>query len=315
MKERTHITRFGLSLFALTVVCANLAHADSSIEADILRCEEDIMRGKGSAEFIRAVASDQISAWRQVAEQNSPEGLWLLGRCYFLGAAVKEQRSRSVIYYKRAAALDYPMALSSLALMHRNGHGGLKQNDKEAVRLFKLAAKQGYASAQNSLGYSYEEGLGVSKNKKEAVRLYKLAAKQGHARAQTNLGRMYEHGRGGLSTDPKAAARLYKQAANAGNARAQNNLGWLYAIGLGVDEDIQEALRLWRLSAEQGEHWAFYNLGRAYRDGTGVNRDFKEAVRNYRVAADGGHQESIEALDELGADQRSGFLTWFTWWD
>jgi hypothetical protein len=45
---------------------------------------------------------------------------------------------------------------------------------------------------------------------REAARLYKLAAAQGLAGAQCNLGLFYVQGRGGLSKNDREAARLYK---------------------------------------------------------------------------------------------------------
>ena len=62
-------------------------------------------------------------------------------------------------------------------------HGiGIDANREEAVRLFKLAADQGYALAQNNLGVCYYSGFGVGVDSKEAVRLYKLAEYQGNAK-------------------------------------------------------------------------------------------------------------------------------------
>ena len=63
--------------------------------------------------------------------------------------------------------------------------------------------------------------------KREAVRLFKLAADQGHARAQNNLGYAYEIGRGGLPKDDREAARLYKLAAEQRDLFAQTNLAYL----------------------------------------------------------------------------------------
>ena len=47
----------------------------------------------------------------------------------------------------------------------------------------------------------------------EAAHLYKLAADQGNASAQVSLGAFYETGRGGLPKDDREAASLYKLAA------------------------------------------------------------------------------------------------------
>ena len=74
----------------------------------------------------------------------------------------------------------------------------------EAVRLYKLAASQGYAAAQTALGFCYAEGCGaLAKDEKEAARLFKLAADQGYAPAQANLAALYAAGRGGLAKNDR----------------------------------------------------------------------------------------------------------------
>jgi TPR repeat protein len=72
----------------------------------------------------------------------------------------------------------------------------LTENYAEALKWFRLAADQGLADAQNSLGVMYHNGRGVPQNYAEAVKWYRLAADQGYAEAQTNLGVMYANGRG-----------------------------------------------------------------------------------------------------------------------
>lgn len=48
------------------------------------------------------------------------------------------------------------------------------------MRLYKLAADQGFAKAQYNLGLGYAKGLGgLPKDEHEAVRLITLAAEQG----------------------------------------------------------------------------------------------------------------------------------------
>ncbi len=56
---------------------------------------------------------------------------------------------------------------------------GVAQDDAEAVRWYKLAAAQGYSSAQYNLGAIYANRKGVLQDDAEAVRWYKLAAAQG----------------------------------------------------------------------------------------------------------------------------------------
>ena len=50
------------------------------------------------------------------------------------------------------------------------------------------------------------------------MRLYRLAADQGDATGQCSLGVCYEHGKGGLAKDEKEAVRLFRLAADQGDA-------------------------------------------------------------------------------------------------
>ena len=64
---------------------------------------------------------------------------------------------------------------------------GVPQDYQEALKWYRLAAEQGDANAQCSLGVMYYEGQGVQQDYKAAIKLWKLAAEQGHEEAQYNL--------------------------------------------------------------------------------------------------------------------------------
>ena len=70
-----------------------------------------------------------------------------------------------------------------LGEMYYSGEGVAKDR-AEAARLFRLAADQGMAQAQNVLGHMYYSGEGVVKHEVEAARLVQLAAGQGDVDAQ-----------------------------------------------------------------------------------------------------------------------------------
>jgi hypothetical protein len=165
--------------------------------------------------------------------------------------------------------------------------------------LYRLAAEQGYAPAQDNLGWMYQKGRGVPQDYKEAVKWYRLAAEQGYAYGQNNLGVMYEQGRG-VSQDNKEAVRLYRLAADQGYALAQSTLGVMYRDGLGVPQDYKEAVRLYRLAVEQGNADGQTQLGWMYETGRGVSQDNREAVRLYRLAAEQGNAFAEDKLAELG---------------
>ena len=106
-----------------------------------------------------------------------------------------------------------------------------------ALKKWKPIAEAGNAVAQFNLGLIYEKGLGVLQDDKEAVRWYRLAAVQGDADAQTNLGVRYQKGLG-VPQDDKEAVRWYRLAAEQGDADAQYYLGVMYALGKGVIKDF-----------------------------------------------------------------------------
>lgn len=133
---------------------------------------------------------------------------------------------------------------------------------REAVRLYRLAADQGNALAQNNLGVMYEGGQGMlPRNDREAERLYRLSADQGFPGGQANLGVLYATGRGGLPRNDREAVRFWMLAAEQEDPQAQNNLGRMYAEGRGgLPRDAREAARMWRMAADQGSAEAMGNL-------------------------------------------------------
>ena len=202
------------------------------------------------------------------------------------------------------------------------GRGGLPKDDREAARLYKLAADQGNAPrkssrvllragprrpaegrsrgrtplqarrrpgksrAQARSRRSLREGRGgLPKDEREAARLYKLAADQGNAFAQSELAAFYKHGRGGLAKDEREAARLFKLAADQGNAFAQFDLGVFYREGGGgLPKSDQEAVRLLKLAVDRG-----------------LPKDYPGTMRLFKLAADHGEPLAQAALTGQGS--------------
>jgi TPR repeat protein len=77
--------------------------------------------------------------------------------------------------------------------MYQNGRGVI-QDDVEAVKWYRKAAEQGYAIAEDNLGWMYQNGRGVVQDDAEAIKWYRKAAEQGYAIAEDNLGWMYQNG-------------------------------------------------------------------------------------------------------------------------
>lgn len=95
-------------------------------------------------------------------------------------------------------------------------------NYPTAIANFLPLAVEGNASAQFNLGVMYATGKGVLQNDAEAFRWYRLAAKQGNVSAQKILGFMYATGKG-VQRD-NALAHMWYNIGNAnGDAQSGQN--------------------------------------------------------------------------------------------
>lgn len=174
--------------------------------------------------------------------------------------------------YKTARELWVPLAEQGdsraqffLGFMHDFGFG-VPEDDKEAVKWYRLAAEQGDSRAQLFVGVMYDSGLGVPQNDLEAIKWYQLAAEQGYAEARENIlklkerkARQAEQGfseakKNDLKLEQKNVQRALKiltDDAENGVAEAQHTLGFLYDFGAITPEDDQKAAEWYRLAAEQ----------------------------------------------------------------
>ena len=137
----------------------------------------------------------------------------------------------------------------------------------------------------------------------DAVEQHNLAATQGDAEAQFSIGRMYATGEGVLKgKDEAQAVRWYRRAADQDYAAAQYHLGVMYAAGRGVLKDEAEAVKWYRLAAEQGHALAQFNLGVMHAAGEGVLKDSVLAHMWYNIAGANGNASARKSRDSLERD-------------
>ncbi|MBT4118759.1 MAG: trypsin-like serine protease [Rhodospirillaceae bacterium] len=191
---------------------------------------------------------------RPLAEQGDADAQRHLGSMYFAGKGVPRNLEFAMKWYRISAEQGNAVAQYELgyAYSHQLGwqtkqagyaysNGELfPQDEKIAVRWYKLSAKQGYAHAQFTMGQRYRLGEGVRKNIKNAVNLYRLSAEQGHSGAQHMLGWMYKTGQG-VTRDYVLSYSWYTISSN---LSAKLNLGKLDKLMSSVQ--IAKALQLAR---------------------------------------------------------------------
>jgi len=156
--------------------------------------------------------------------------------------------------------IDELPCLESSIFLDFDGNAVVKDCARNAIREITSEIRTSTVDEQYELGRKHAEGNGVRQDDVEAVKWYKLAAQHGHAGAQNNLGAMYVAGRGVSASDAEGFA-WYKKAAEQGHESAQNNLGVMFYLGKGTYKNLTEAKKWWKLAAEQGNSSAQKHLG------------------------------------------------------
>ena len=109
-----------------------------------------------------------------------------------------------------------------LGVYYKKGQG-VKQDYSRAVEWYEKAASQGHVGAQSNLGVCYDNGQGVEQDYSRAVEWYEKAASQGHVGAQSNLGVCYKNGQG-VKQDYSRAVEWWEKAASQGHESAISTL-------------------------------------------------------------------------------------------
>ncbi len=170
------------------------------------------------------------------------------------------------------------------------------QNTATAVQLLFSASSKGYASAQYSLGYTYETGDGLKQDSLEAARLFRLSAEQGDQKSLNQLQRM---------TSPYGTYQLaiyYKNRSNLNDVPLPFIIDILkrypddYAIIKAyltpqrleeLDEALEQALEPSRLSS------ILKNASAPFTDHTSIMVDVERDAKEL-------YEEGLEFLEENG---------------
>ncbi len=194
----------------------------------------------------------------------------------------KKDYSAALRFFKRAYAGGDLRAAYYLGLMYRDGAGVKKDDPREAIEWLRIAAEEGNAYAQMSLGGLYE---GWADNRDEGAKWELLAAKQGLVDAQYYIGMLHLYGYTSGVNDPKGyndpveALMWFKLAADQGNTNAQDAIGSVYLNGWGAAEDHKEAYRWFHMAADKGNSESKCSLAKMYATGDTVEKDMAMAKK------------------------------------
>lgn len=199
----------------------------------------------------------------------------------------------------------------NVAFAFENGRNGQERNDREAARLYRLAADRGDTVSMGRLAQMYADGRGVaSKSNAEASAWWRTAAKLGDARAQYSLALFHYSGQSDVKSGHLSkAVELMKLSAEQGFVKAQFNFGLMHERGVpGADlkPNVELAVKWYLASANQGYPPAQYNLGLMLRQGRGVPQSDREATNWLTKAAEQGHAHARHKLTHVEVSRLRG---------
>lgn len=201
------------------------------------------------------ISCSSVPQLRQQAESGTAKAQAALGDLYYRGRCVRQDYDMAFRWSEKAALQGDSGAEFMMALLYAGGLGTDRNNristewlaksavhgnpraqyavgninrgdpvsDVEAKRWYEMAADQGYAKAQNSLGELYYSEKEVFHDCRKALELFRAAAKQGNSDAEYHLGEMYGSGKC-VKRNPKESRRWYRKSASHGNELAKSAL-------------------------------------------------------------------------------------------
>lgn len=110
-----------------------------------------------------------------LAVQNKTDKMTDMGVRYLLGRGVKQSNIKAFYMFKQAADNDDAFAENEVGYLYASGKGTI-QNPELAFKYYMKAADHGLTSAQYNVGLLYMTGFGVKKDKKHAMKWFKKSA-------------------------------------------------------------------------------------------------------------------------------------------
>lgn len=190
-------------------------------------------------------------------------------------------------------------------MLYENGDG-VEQSASEALKWYRLAAEQGYVSAQLNLGFFYHYGENATIDMKEAVKWYEMAATQGDLTAITLLAEIYATG-DGVAIDQAKSFDFYLHAARQGDLESIIQLAQFYEKGIYVKEDVILAYAHYYAWAnmqnpkfKKGYHAMVMNINLLNDDGSSTNITENLLSRLTPDQIDEGNSKGLEMMYEFG---------------
>lgn len=130
----------------------------------------------------------------------------------------RRYKTQCVRIYRQQAERYLSATLLNISFTEYENHK--EKYEIKAAQYYRMAAEEGDAESQFSLGEFLEKGRSIPKDEKQAIEWYIKAAEQGNERAQVKLGLMLAAGNK-VTNDESKAIRWLRSAVRRGHSEAQ----------------------------------------------------------------------------------------------
>lgn len=216
---------------------------------------------------------------KEAFSQISAEELVKQGRIYEDDGKDKE----ALKFYKQAAELNNPegMFLYGDLLRLRSGNDNDK---KEGYKWIEKAANAGYEEAIPIVGWIYFYGNTVWERDYSKALPYLIKAADYDAESSLLLGKMYFYGLGVEQDYNQALNYLLKSEYKWGETNYL--LTQCYVLGLGTEPNQEKAEKYWNALVNDSMRDALFCIGHSFYYGVLTKQDYEQAVKYLQQSAD-----------------------------
>ena len=235
-------------------------------------------------------------------------GLYILSQAAAarIGATTPTTMDDQIMVVAYKAKRGDIVAQSLLGRLYIAGAGSLPKDTGQGLYWLRVAASQGSATSQETIGEIFHYGIGIVRDFERAAYWYRQAAENGRPSAQEYLGLFYSGGLGGIKHDCGMALNWYGRALAGGYSSVERNIIWILATCPEAEHrDGEKALTMAlniltrKTSPEPGD---FDNLAAAYAEVGRFDKAIasqQQAIAMLHTNAEGTRRERFVARLEL----------------
>lgn len=254
---------------------------------------EDAINAKVRQDYTTA-----YNLFSPLANSGNAEAQFEIALLYLNGhyGANSQQKSTGVTWLRRAANGGHLQAQKEMHVLFIIG-SSYGVSDEESVKYVRMAAEQGDASSEYSMGLSYKHRENYSKARfwfekaaaqgydaalialKELPTSTELASSMYSKNSNTNKQFTFQDANDAINRgDEISAFKIYKTLADKGNVDASYWTGYAFEYARGTVQSYGDSIKYYTIAAEKGSKEAQSKLGVIYLNGTVVTQNKNTAI-------------------------------------